>query len=88
LQAIDHGINYEIVRGKFACGSPPPPIYQNPFSKLKKTSMHHVWIELPDYDNIIVDSTADQFGDFPQIWFPADKKCYKHKVIGTKRTYR
>ena len=38
---------------------------------------HHTWGVFPQYDNAIIDITADQFGDFPSIWFPADKKCYK-----------
>merc|ERR1712032_620313 len=27
-------------------------------------------------DGSIADVTADQFGDFPQLWFPADKRRY------------
>lgn len=41
----------------------------------------HTWIEIPELNNAIVDVTADQFngdyGDFPKVWFPADKKHYR-----------
>jgi len=35
----------------------------------------HVWIEFEDGE-LILDITADQFGDFPKIWFPADNEHY------------
>ena len=57
-------IEHNIVHGNFICD--------------KKSRRHtsHTWIEFPSYDNAILDVTADQFGDFPHVWFPADKKCY------------
>lgn len=64
-----HEINYDIVKGRFLCGLSPP----------KNPRKYHVWIEFPQYNNTILDISADQFGIFPTIWFPADKKCYKKK---------
>ena len=65
LRKLD--INYEIITGNFLCGKSPRG---NP----KK---NHTWGAFPQYNNAIIDITADQFGDFPSIWFPAGKKCYK-----------
>ena len=45
-----------------------------PWEILKKNHKLGAFLQ---YDNAIIDITADQFGDFPSIWFPADKKCYK-----------
>ena len=33
----------------------------------------HVWIEIAEE---ILDVTADQFGDYPNIWYPADVEHY------------
>lgn len=43
----------------------------------------HQWIRFPQYKNAILDATADQFGDFPKIWFPADPTYYEE----TSSTY-
>ena len=35
----------------------------------------HAWV---DIDGEILDATADQFNkDLPEIWYPANKKCYR-----------
>ena len=33
----------------------------------------HVWIEIADE---VLDITADQFGDYPKVWYPADDTYY------------
>lgn len=37
-------------------------------------NMAHAWIEL---NGKILDVTADQFGNYPKVWYPASKKHYK-----------
>lgn len=38
----------------------------------------HVWVEFPQYDNAILDVTADQFdGSLPGVLFPANSKWYR-----------
>lgn len=49
----------------------------------------HAWIRFPQYDDIILDITADQFADVPSIWFPAEKKNYDGwEVVGAYRSLR
>ena len=36
----------------------------------------HTWIVFPQYEDAILDVTADQFTQTPDIWFPADKRWY------------
>ena len=36
-------------------------------------SKSHVWIEIAEE---VLDITADQFGDFPKVWYPADSEHY------------
>ncbi len=57
-------IEHNVVFGKFSC-------------ETDKKYNSHAWIEFPQYDDAILDVTADQFGDYPKIWFPADKRCYQ-----------
>jgi hypothetical protein len=63
-----YNIKHNMIFGEFSC-------------ETKKKSKSHAWIEFPQYDNTILDVTADQFGNFPKIWFPADKKCYQKGEI-------
>ena len=36
----------------------------------------HTWIEF-GYGDVILDITADQFGNYPKIWLPADEFHYE-----------
>ena len=62
LKKVD--IKHNMVFGRFLC-------------KTDKKYNSHTWIEFPQYDHAILDVTADQFGNYPKIWFPADKRCYQ-----------
>jgi len=37
----------------------------------------HAWIQFPQYDNVILDVTADQYHAVPPVWFPAKKEWYE-----------
>lgn len=40
---------------------------------------HHTWIVFPQYEDAILDVTADQYDRVPPIWFPAREDWYNRE---------
>ena len=51
-----------------------------PESEQLRGARQHSWIEFPRYENAILDVTADQYSEHPDVrpvWFPASSRWYR-----------
>jgi len=74
------GIPHEVVGGWFI--RPLPERTED----LKRDG--HVWIRFPQYDGAVLDATADQYGEYPEVWFPAEAQFYHGRESVAIRSHR